>query len=153
MENVVMDRVDARILGILRRDGRISWRGLADRVHLAPTSVADRVRRLEQAGVITGYRADVDPAALGRTVRAVVDVSLGPGDVADAFEARLVERDEVVMASYVTGSADYMIVAECAGTDGLDVFVRWVRADEAVARTETKLILRSVPGTAGADPG
>jgi Lrp/AsnC family leucine-responsive transcriptional regulator len=151
MENIVLDRLDARILGILRRDGRISWRALADRVHLAPTSVADRVRRLEQAGVITGYRAEIDPAALGRTVRAVVDVSLGPGDVAESFEARLVERDEVVMASYVTGSADYMIVAECAGTDGLDAFVRWVRADEAVARTETKLILRSVPGTAGAE--
>jgi Lrp/AsnC family leucine-responsive transcriptional regulator len=141
-----LDSVDARIIGILRVDGRISWKELADQVHLAPSSVADRVRRLEQRGVITGYTARVEPEALGRTVRAVVDVSLVPGDHADDFEARLVERDEVTMAAYVTGSSDYTVVAECAGAEGLDAFVRWVRADRAVARTESKLLLRSVVG-------
>lgn len=146
MESSGLDVVDTRIVGILRFDGRISWKELADRVHLAPSSVADRVRRLEDRGVIIGYSARIDPAAVGRTVRAVVDVSLVPGDEADAFEARLLERDEVVMAAYVTGSADYTIVAECAGAEGLDAFVRWVRADEAVGRTESKLMLRSVVG-------
>jgi len=128
----------------MQNDGRISWRELGDRVHLAATSVAERVRRMEHAGVIKGYRAVVDSAALGRSVRAVVDVSLGAGDVADAFERRLAERDEVVFAAYVTGSADYTVVVECEGADGLDAFVRWVRADKAVARTESKLILRSI---------
>lgn len=140
------DDIDARIVEILRVHGRISWTALAERVHLAPSSVAERVRRLEHRGVITGYGARVDPATLGRTVRAVVDVSLVPGDHADAFESRLVKREEVIMAGYVTGSSDYTIVAECAGAEGLDAFVRWVRADEAVARTESKLLLRSVVG-------
>lgn len=124
----------------------MSWRELADRVFLAPSSVADRVRRLEDAGVISGYTAVVDPGALGRTVRAVVDVSLVPGDQADEFEVRLAARDEVVFAAYVTGSADYSIVVECAGTEGLDSFVRWVRADRAVASTESRLMLRSIVG-------
>lgn len=146
METTAVDQIDARILDILRSNGRISWRELAERVHLAPSSVADRVRRLETRGVITGYAARIDPVAVGRTVRAVVDVSLVPGDEADAFETRLMERDEVVMAAYVTGSADYTIVAECAGAEGLDSFVRWVRADAAVGRTESKLMLRSVIG-------
>ncbi len=141
-----IDPIDARIVESFEIDGRISWRDLADRVHLAPSSVAERVRRLEERGVITGYDARVDPAAFGRTVRAVVDVSLVPGDDADAFEARVAARDEVVIAAYVTGSADYTIVVECVGADGLDAFVRWVRADEAVARTETKLMLRSIVG-------
>jgi len=143
---MALDPIDAGIIDILRSDGRISWARLADSVHLAPSSVAERVRRLEARGVIIGYSARIDPAAIGRTVRAVVDVSLVPGDQADAFEARLVERAEVVMASYVTGSSDYTIVAECAGAEGLDAFVRWVRADQAVARTESKLLLRSVVG-------
>jgi Lrp/AsnC family leucine-responsive transcriptional regulator len=146
VETADQDPIDARIIGILRFSGRISWKELADRVHLAPSSVADRVRRLEERGVINGYSARIDPAAVGRTVRAVVDVSLVPGDEADSFEARLVNRDEIVMAAYVTGSSDYTIVAECAGAEGLDAFVRWVRADEAVARTESKLMLRSVVG-------
>jgi len=146
VESTEIDAVDTRIIEILRFDGRISWARLAERVHLAPSSVAERVRRLETRGVITGYAARIDPDAVGRTVRAVVDVSLVPGDQADAFEARLVERNEVVLAGYVTGSSDYTIVAECAGADGLDAFVRWVRADQAVARTESKLLLRSVVG-------
>lgn len=94
--------------------------------------------------MITGYGARIDPNALGRNVRAVVDVSLVPGDEADGFETRLAERDEIVLAAYVTGSADYTIVAECEGPEGLDAFVRWVRADRAVARTESKLMLRSI---------
>ena len=143
-ESQAIDHLDQRILVEMQNNGRISWRELGDRVHLAATSVAERVRRLEQAGVIKRYRAVVDSAALGRSVRAVVDVSLSPGDVADAFEVRLADRDEVVFAAYVTGSADYTVVVECEGADGLDAFVRWVRADEAVARTESKLILRSI---------
>jgi Lrp/AsnC family leucine-responsive transcriptional regulator len=143
-EAQAIDHLDQRILVEMQNNGRISWRELGDRVHLAATSVAERVRRLEQAGVIKSYRAVVDSAALGRSVRAVVDVSLSPGDVADAFEVRLADRDEVVFAAYVTGSADYTVVVECEGADGLDAFVRWVRADEAVARTESKLILRSI---------
>ena len=94
---------------------------------------AERVRRLEHRGVIQGYEARINPAMVGRTVRAIVDVSLVPGDGADAFEARVEARDEVVFAAYVTGSADYKVIVECVGADGLDRFVRWLRADEVVA--------------------
>jgi Lrp/AsnC family transcriptional regulator, leucine-responsive regulatory protein len=145
-ESSACDRVDREILGILRSDARISWRELGERVHLSPTSVADRVRRLEREGVIEGYTVRVDPAALGRTVRAVVDVSLGAGDQMDRFESALAERDEVTFAAYVTGTADYSINVECEGAEGLDGFVRWLRADVGVARTETKLLLRVVAG-------
>lgn len=141
-----LDAIDLRILGELKRDARISWRELGASVHLSPTSAADRVRRLERDGVIEGYTVRVDPAALGRTVRAVVDVSLGAGDQVEAFEGRLAQRDEVVFAAYVTGTADYSIIVECVGAEGLDAFVRWLRADAGVARTETKLLLRIVTG-------
>jgi Lrp/AsnC family transcriptional regulator, leucine-responsive regulatory protein len=145
-ESSVLDRVDREILGILRSDARISWRDLGALVHLSPTSAADRVRRLERERVIEGYTVRVDPAALGRTVRAVVDVSLGAGDQMDRFEAALAEREEVTFAAYVTGTADYSINVECEGAEGLDAFVRWLRADVGVARTETKLLLRVVAG-------
>ena len=138
-----LDATDRRILRELDRDARISWRELGEAVHLSPTSAADRVRRLERSGVIEGYTVRVDPEALGRTVRAVVDVSLGPGEV-DEFEARLGERDEVAFAAYVTGTADYTILVECEGAEGLDAFVRWLRSDAGVASTETKLLLRVV---------
>lgn len=124
----------------------MSWRELGELVHLSPTSAADRVRRLERDGVIEGYTVRVDPEAVGRTVRAVVDVSLGAGDQVERFEQRLAGRHEVTFAAYVTGTADYSIIVECEGAEGLDTFVRWLRSDAGVARTETKLLLRVVVG-------
>lgn len=144
VESSVVDRIDRRIVEMLRDEGRISWKELADRVHLAPSSVADRVRRLEAAGIIRGYTARIDPRALGRDVRAVVDVGLPPGTDPAEFEARLAQRDEVALALYVTGPADYTIIVDCAGAEGLDAFIRWLKADAGVARTESKFVLRPV---------
>lgn len=144
IESSGVDRIDRRIVEILRDEGRISWKELADRVHLAPSSVADRVRRLETAGIIGGYTARIDPRALGRDVRAVVDVGLPPGTDPADFEARLAQRDEVALALYVTGPADYTIIVDCAGAEGLDAFIRWLKADAGVARTESKFVLRPV---------
>lgn len=140
----MLGAIDRRIVGILREEGRISWKELADRVHLAPSSAADRVRRLETLGAIRGYEARIDSAALGRDVRAVVDVALPPGADPALFEARLAERDEVALAMYVTGPADYTIVVDCAGADGLDGFIRWLKTDAGVARTESKFVLRPI---------
>ena len=94
--------------------------------------------------MIEGYTVRIAGAALGRTVRAVVDVSLGAGIDVDEFEQRLAQRDEVSFAAYVTGTADYSIIVECSGAEGLDTFVRWLRAEAGVSRTETKMLLRIV---------
>jgi Lrp/AsnC family leucine-responsive transcriptional regulator len=145
-ESQAIDRIDRRIVDELRRDGRISWRELGERVHLAPSSVADRVRKLEERGLITGYAAVVDPVALGRTVRAVIDVGLPPGVDPTSFESLLATRDEVAMAAYVTGQADYTIIVDCVGAAGLDAFIRWLKADAGVASTESRFVLRPLIG-------
>jgi Lrp/AsnC family leucine-responsive transcriptional regulator len=143
-ESLVNDRIDRRIIDELITEGRISWRELGDRVHLAASSVAERVRKLEQRGVVLGYRAVVDPVAFGRTVRAVVEVALAPGDDPARFEALLATRDEVALALYVTGPSDYTLIVDCAGTAGLDAFVRWLKAEAGAARTESRVVLRPV---------
>jgi Lrp/AsnC family transcriptional regulator, leucine-responsive regulatory protein len=145
-ETTAIDAIDRRIIDALAVDGRMSWRALADRVHLVPSSVSDRVRRLEERGVIRGYGARIDPQAMGRGVRAVIDVSLPPGVDPASFEQLLASRDEVSLALYVTGPADYTIIVDCAGSTGLDAFVRWLKADAHVARTESKFVLRPVIG-------
>jgi Lrp/AsnC family leucine-responsive transcriptional regulator len=146
VESTMIDRIDRRIIDILSIDGRVSWKELADRVHLAPSSAADRVRRLEAGGVIRGYAAQIDRKALGRDVRAVVDVALPPGLAPAEFEARLAAREEVALAMYVTGPADYTIIVDCEGAEGLDEFIRWLKTDGGVARTESKFVLRPVLG-------
>ncbi|MFM2070786.1 MAG: hypothetical protein RLZZ623_1049 [Actinomycetota bacterium] len=145
-ETAAIDRIDRRIIDILRRSGRISWRELADQVHLAPSSVSDRVRKLEERGLIKGYTAIVDPAAFGRSVRAVIDVGLPPGVDPAPFEALLATRDEVALAVYVTGQSDYTMIVDCAGAEGLDSFIRWLKAEAGVARTESRFVLRPIIG-------
>lgn len=143
---MVIDQLDRRIIGELCSNARTSWRELAERVNLAPSSVADRVRKLEQRGLIRGYTAIIDPMAFGRTVRAVIDVGLPPGVDPAPFEALLATRDEVALAMYVTGPSDYSIIVDCTGAGGLDSFIRWLKADAGVARTESRFVLRPIVG-------
>lgn len=145
-EKMVIDRIDRQIVDALRGNARMSWRELAERVHLAPSSVADRVRRLEERGLVRGYTVQVDPAAFGRSVRAVIDVGLPPGVDPEPFERLLAGREEVAFAAYVTGQSDYTIVVDCAGAAGLDSFIRWLKADAGVARTESRFVLRPIVG-------
>ncbi len=74
MKDVVLDTVDREIIGELAQDGRISFAELGRRVSLSSPAVTERVRRLEQIGVITGYRAEIDPRALGYSITAIVRV-------------------------------------------------------------------------------
>jgi len=74
MKEVALDETDRGIIGALASDGRISFAELGRRVSLSPPAVAERVRRLEQTGVITGYRAEIDPRALGYALTAIVRV-------------------------------------------------------------------------------
>lgn len=142
----VIDALDRRIIDEIRVDGRISWRELADRVHLAPSSVTERVRRMEASGVIRGFHADIDPAAMGRDVRAVIDLSLPPGMDPSEFESLLATRSEIALAVYVTGPSDYTMIVDCAGAEGLDAFIRWLKVKAHAARTESRFVLRPVIG-------
>ncbi|MCO1660129.1 Lrp/AsnC family transcriptional regulator [Pseudonocardia humida] len=75
----VLDATDWRLLGELQADGRLSFKELARRIHLSPPAVAERVRRLEQSGVITGYAARVDPARAGQPLLAFVQMRCSLG--------------------------------------------------------------------------
>jgi Lrp/AsnC family transcriptional regulator, leucine-responsive regulatory protein len=145
-DSEAFDAVDRRIIDMLRQEARISWRELGERVHLSATAVGDRVRRLERNGVIEGYSARVDPAALGRGVRALVEARLAAAMSPETFEAKLATRDEVSFAAYVTGQYDYSILVDCAGPEGLDAFIRWLKAEAGATRTESRVVLRRVVG-------
>ena len=74
-----LDATDRKILGELTRDGRVSFAELGRRVSLSSPAVAERVQRLERAGVITGYRAEIDPRALGYQLTAIVRIKPAAG--------------------------------------------------------------------------
>jgi Lrp/AsnC family transcriptional regulator, leucine-responsive regulatory protein len=111
-----VDEVDRSILAVLDKHGRISNAELAAQVGLSPSPCLRRVRRLEDTGVIRGYRALIDPAAVGRGLRVFVGVRLMRHAHADvvAFERAVVKLPEVVHANHVTGNFDYLLQVEVA---------------------------------------
>ncbi|MEV4512660.1 Lrp/AsnC family transcriptional regulator [Dactylosporangium sp. NPDC049525] len=119
-----MDDIDRAILAVLEKDGRINNADLAVRVGLSPSPCLRRVRRLEETGVIRGYRALIDPAAVGRSLRVFVGVRLvrhARADVA-AFERAVVRLPEVVHTHHVTGNYDYLLHVEVADLSAYEHF-------------------------------
>jgi len=139
-ENSVVDTLDREILGILQNDGRISWQMLGDRVGLSANAVAERVRRLIRTGVIKGFRADVNQEALGRTLEAIIHVRMPQ---TQGFDDAVMKRDDVLWAAHVTGESDVTVAVACAGTSGLDHFLRWLQR-EGATETRTDVVLNKI---------
>ena len=119
-----MDEVDRSILAVLDKDGRISNAELAERVGLSPSPCLRRVRRLERTGVIRGYRAVVDPAAIGRSLCVLVGVRLvrhARKDVV-AFERAVTKLPDVRYAYHVAGNFDYILQVEVADLPAYENF-------------------------------
>jgi Lrp/AsnC family transcriptional regulator, leucine-responsive regulatory protein len=119
-----MDDIDRAILAALEKDGRLSNNDLADRVGLSPSPCLRRVRRLEETGVIRGYQALVDPAAIGRGLRVFAGVRLirhAREDVV-AFERAVIQLPEVVHTHHVTGNYDYLLQVEVADLPAYEDF-------------------------------
>lgn len=106
-----MDRIDCNILAELQRDGRLSLTDLAERVGISLSSCQRRVRALEQDGVISGYRAHLDPARFGLNFSAIVFVTLREGDrqAVAAFEAAVEEIPQILQAQRLFGDPDYLL--------------------------------------------
>ena len=106
-----MDDIDRRILAELQEHGRLTVTELADRVQLTAAPCHRRLRELERTGVITGYRAVLDPAAVGLGFEALVSVTLdrGDADTVAAFEAALATLSEVRHAERLFGDPDYLL--------------------------------------------
>lgn len=106
-----MDAVDRKILAELQQDGRLTLTELADRVHLSVSPCHRRLRRLESDGVIRGYRAILDPAAIGLGFEVIVHVTMDREDAATIvdFEEELAKVAEVRHAERLFGDPDYLL--------------------------------------------
>jgi Lrp/AsnC family leucine-responsive transcriptional regulator len=138
-----MDEIDDRILGVLATNGRASFAAIGEAVGLSPHGAADRVRRLERDGVITGYAARIDPAGVGRSLDAFIDVRLLPATDPEDFERRVAGLSSVREMAFLTGRFDYQLRVACRDADELNETVRAIRREAGAAGTETRIVLRS----------
>ncbi len=142
-----MDRIDRRILVELQSDGRLSVTELAERIGLSVSPCHRRVRALEEAGVIRGYRAQLDPGNLGLNFSAIVFVTLREGDrqAVATFEQALVAIPQVIQAQRLFGDPDYLLNVI---TRDLPAFQRLydeqLSALPSVQRLTSTLVMKSV---------
>lgn len=146
-----LDRIDREIVAALSNNARLSNKELAARVGLAPSSCLERFRRLVRDGVLRGFRADIDPQALGLPIEALISVQLKrhTRDDFERFRAYLQTLPEVADAYHVAGSTDFLVHVRARSPDHLRDFAldSFTTRDE-VSRLETSLVFEHLRGGA-----
>jgi DNA-binding Lrp family transcriptional regulator len=150
-----LDSVDRSIVEALAADARMTNQALADRVGVAPSTALARLRALRERGVIHGFHAEVDLAALGRPLQALVAVRLAVHnrEQIDAFTEAVRALPGVLMVFHLTGVTDYLVWVAAADAQDLREFVvDHLATHPSVAHAETSLIYehRRGPGIWGA---
>ena len=146
-----LDDIDRRILATLHVDARISNSALAEAVGIAPSTCHGRVRRLQDIGVIRGFYTDIDPAAIGLPLQAMISVTLqsnARGKIRN-FIAQMRRKPQVMDVYFLAGADDFIIHVAARDTDDLRSFVvENLNADADVAGTQTSLIFEHLRGAA-----
>jgi Lrp/AsnC family transcriptional regulator, leucine-responsive regulatory protein len=135
----VRDAIDRKILALLERDARLTYSHIGAEVGLAPSSVHDRVRKLERAGLVRGYRAEVDLAAAGLPITAFVTLALQPSSPPD-IPRRIAEFPFVESCYSVAGDNSYALVVRAPSTGALEDVVDGLRAKLEVVTRSTVVL-------------
>jgi DNA-binding Lrp family transcriptional regulator len=146
-----MDKIDREVLYHLQLDGRLANTELADKVGLTPSPCLRRVRILEESGVILGYRAVVDPAAVGCGFQVLVHVTMeikARKETMEAFEASVAKIDEIVECRRMFGDPDYLLWVVAQDLEAYeDTYMNKIVALPGVARTVSQLTMKTTkPG-------
>jgi Lrp/AsnC family leucine-responsive transcriptional regulator len=145
-----VDSVDRAILSHLQHDGRLTNVELAERVRLSPSACLRRVRNLEEAGVIAGYHAVIDPAAVERGFQITVHATLimRNRETIERFEAAVVELEDVIECRRMYGDPDYLMRVAVKDAEAYEHFLINVLADlPGLARMTSQFTMKTIkPG-------
>ncbi|HTJ70888.1 MAG TPA: Lrp/AsnC family transcriptional regulator [Actinospica sp.] len=145
-----LDEIDRAILRVLSRDARTPNNAIAELVGIAPSTCHGRIRALRERGVVRGFHADIDPAALGLGLQAMIAVQLNVHSRAqiNTFMRDVPHLPGVVSVFHVAGTDDYLLHIAVRDSDALREFVLdHLTGHPAVRHTETSLIFAHLPGT------
>ncbi len=140
----MLDHTDARLLAELQRDAHLTAQELGERLHLSASQAGRRRQRLEAAGYITGYTARLDPAKVGLSVQAFVQVQMATHapDAAKGFARLVATRAEIISAWTLTGEADYLLRVFCEDLAALNALIHQVLLpNPAVARVQSQIVM------------
>ncbi|MBM4967594.1 Lrp/AsnC family transcriptional regulator [Vibrio parahaemolyticus] len=143
-----MDKIDRQLLHLIQKDATLTTAELADQVGLSASPCARRLKRLEQEGVISGYRAMISRGAVGIAMTVFVEVSLNNHQASsiDEFETAIVDMDEVISCHVVSGAYDYLLEVVSKDLPGYESFTKKLQRLENVKDIHTHLAIRQVKG-------
>lgn len=138
-----LDRTDKDIIRSLERDARMSLRSVAEEIGVSLGTVSNRLKRLEDTGVIKGYRVEIDPDKVGWGLTVVVGLRIEKGRLLEL--QRLIAKDSRVLGVYdVTGEFDSMILARAKDRSDLDDLSKTVLSMDGIMRSVTHFVLNTV---------
>lgn len=141
----VMDATDLQILSLLQDDARIGNAEISRRVGLAASAVHERIRKLEQRGIVRGYHARLDPEALGRGLLAFISVQVDDRLTEGTTGAQLADLPQVQEVHHIAGEDCYLLKVRCASTGDLGRFLQEeLGSFPAIRRTRTTIALGTV---------
>lgn len=141
---MAIDSIDAKILEVLQENARVSISEISKRINLSLSAVSDRLKKLEQSGIIEQYTTVLSPKKMDRGLQAVMLVGVnGSLDTKDLFKI-VNESDEILECFFVTGSCDYIIKIATKDTDSLAALMKKIKEVRGVSITETDVVLDQV---------
>lgn len=140
-----MDDIDIKILSLLGKHGRMTWAELAGQLSLSPPSAAERVRRLEDRGVIKGYHASIDFRSLGYTILSFISICLLNPTYRQDFINTVAIYAEVEECHHIAGEEDFLLKVRCFDTEHLDDFLNnRLKQIPGISRTRLTISLSTV---------
>jgi DNA-binding Lrp family transcriptional regulator len=147
-----MDEIDTKILALLQTNAMVTAQDLGERINLSPSQAARRRARLEADGYVSNYSARLDPARIGLTVQAFVQVQMAAHtpDRTKAFERLIQSLPEIVSVWTLTGEADYLLHVWCSDLTGLNALIHErLLPHPAVARVQSQIVMNQLKTFAG----
>ena len=144
-----MDDIDRSLVRLLMQDARRTYNELSKEVRLSANTVADRVRRLHSSGVIGRFRAELDPAALGRGLNMVADVRLREDIDRMSFERAVRSVRQVISGARMTGEYDYQLRLACVDPAEYETVVDQLKRQHGVREIRSRLVLHDMDVDAG----
>jgi Lrp/AsnC family leucine-responsive transcriptional regulator len=140
-EALELDDIDRRLLDLLQDDCRTPLVRLGEQVGLSAPSVLERIKKLEVAGIVTGYHAVLDARRVGLDITAFIGVIIGHPSSIDQFEQQVMAMNDVLECHHVTGEYTLLLKVKTANTSSLERLISRIRLLEGVSRTETLVVL------------
>ena len=138
-----LDTIDHKILTELQKDGRESASNIAEKINVSVPTITERIRKLQDNGVIIGFQAVVDPASVGLDVAAIITVISGSSQYYKEVTLAADDTPEVVQCFSTTGNGSHTLLVTTKNSNTLEELLRKIQSWPGVTRTETQIILSS----------